>query len=294
MGFKEKVRFRCGYMIELSWDNILTKEFLIEEYINKKKSIAQISKEQHCGKKRISKRLNELNILKSFSAVMKETRQKSKDIYYISKQILYQEYKIYNHSIFFISKLFNVSPSLIYTLLKKFNISINKPGHFLKNTKRTIEIRKKISQTQRTGEYRFCVVCNKEIYRPKWTLQSAKDITCSCRCSAINRFLKNTHVHIKYNGTNFRSSWEANFAKWCDGSGIKWEYEKNKFLLKIANNYCYYIPDFYLPEFDVYIEIKGYWREVAKLKCKAFFEQYKNKNLIIFEEGNLKEIGIIK
>lgn len=52
----------------------------------------------------------------------------------------------------------------------------------------------------------------------------------------------------------FRSSWEANFARILDLLNINWQYEKERILLKS----CSYLPDFYLPKFNVYIEVKGY------------------------------------
>lgn len=90
----------------------------------------------------------------------------------------------------------------------------------------------------------------------------------------------------------FKSSWEANFAKWCDGSGIKWEYEPKAFEVKL-NKITHYTPDFYLPEFDCYIEIKGRWMNDAKEKINTFFIKYPNINLQIFEQKKLKELGVI-
>jgi hypothetical protein len=78
---------------------------------------------------------------------------------------------------------------------------------------------------------------------------------------------------IKYKNILFRSSYEVAYAKYLDKQGIKWLYEPKTFDLGNTT----YTPDFYLPESDTYIEIKGYWRDDAKKKFKMFKNKYNNK-----------------
>lgn len=59
-----------------------------------------------------------------------------------------------------------------------------------------------------------------------------------------------------------RSTWEANFARILNYCGISYEYELKRFDL----GYATYLPDFYLFEKDMYIEIKGYDTKEAKQK----------------------------
>ena len=89
-----------------------------------------------------------------------------------------------------------------------------------------------------------------------------------------------------YNNIPMRSTWEANFAKWCDLSGIKWLYESKTFDLGSTT----YTPDFYLPEFDLWIEVKGWLTEKSKEKMSIF---NKKENLLILKENNLKEMSIL-
>jgi hypothetical protein len=46
---------------------------------------------------------------------------------------------------------------------------------------------------------------------------------------------------------------EGVFAQDCEANGIAWLYEPRRFKL----SWCCYTPDFYLPEFDIWIEVKG-------------------------------------
>lgn len=57
-----------------------------------------------------------------------------------------------------------------------------------------------------------------------------------------------------YRGCRFRSRIEARWAVFYDTLGIKWEYEKEGFDLGEAG---YYLPDFWIPHLECWIEIKG-------------------------------------
>ena len=52
-----------------------------------------------------------------------------------------------------------------------------------------------------------------------------------------------------------------------------------------------YICDCYLPERDLYIEIKGYFRKDAKEKWDWFHKEYPNSEL--WDKKKLKELGIL-
>ena len=60
-------------------------------------------------------------------------------------------------------------------------------------------------------------------------------------------------ILTKYNGYTFRSRQEARWAVFFDYLGIEYEYEKEGFDLPCG----YYLPDFWIPEWKAWIEIKG-------------------------------------
>ena len=92
-----------------------------------------------------------------------------------------------------------------------------------------------------------------------------------------------------YNNTWMRSSWEIKFAHFLDCSNIKWKYEFKTFDLGDMT----YTPDFYLPEFNCYVEIKGWWRGKAKIKFDKFKQIYSNINIELFMKPELKELGVL-
>ena len=67
------------------------------------------------------------------------------------------------------------------------------------------------------------------------------------------------------------STWEVACAKRLDELGIKWMRNPNiklKYLTR-SHRVRNYIPDFYLPDHDLYIEVKGYWTDAARHKMKS-------------------------
>lgn len=63
-----------------------------------------------------------------------------------------------------------------------------------------------------------------------------------------------------------RSKSEVLFAHHLDEIGARWKYEPQRFDL----GWCTYTPDFYLDDFDHWVEVKGFWREDALRKAGDF------------------------
>ena len=61
-------------------------------------------------------------------------------------------------------------------------------------------------------------------------------------------------IETHYNGYRFRSRLEAKWAVYFDALGIEYEYEPEGFVLPGGETY---LPDFYLPLVDAYVEIKS-------------------------------------
>lgn len=103
----------------------------------------------------------------------------------------------------------------------------------------------------------------------------------------------NKHLISKsghYKGIWMRSTWEIKYAKYLDKLGVKWQYESKRFNLGNLT----YLPDFYLPEKNLYVEIKGYMSPGAYKRIKKFIKQFPEEKLIILKEKELKKLKIIK
>jgi predicted nuclease of restriction endonuclease-like RecB superfamily len=89
------------------------------------------------------------------------------------------------------------------------------------------------------------------------------------------------------------STWEVAMAERLDALGIKWIRNpsiKLKYLTR-SRRVRNYIPDFYLPDYDLYIEVKGYWTDAARHKMKSV--QINNDVKILILES-LDEIGRVE
>ena len=142
----------------------------------------------------------------------------------------------------------------------------------------------------------FCPKCGKKLahYLSKLCRMCA-DLEHSKKMSGKgnSRYGKVSHGNgAYYKGAWMRSSWELLFAKWLDKQGIKWNHEPQAFPI----NYTYekikkegtYRPDFYLPTLDLWIEIKGWWRDDAKVKFRAFERIYPGIEIKVLGKKELK------
>jgi hypothetical protein len=84
-----------------------------------------------------------------------------------------------------------------------------------------------------------------------------------------------------------RSGWEVAFALWLDFMGIKWEYETKRFWLSKGH---YYTPDFYLPDQDTHVELKGWLSDKDKKKIEKFQKLYPDVKYFCFFQQHLAEV----
>jgi uncharacterized protein YjhX (UPF0386 family) len=90
-----------------------------------------------------------------------------------------------------------------------------------------------------------------------------------------------------YQGFHYDSSWELSFIKYCIKNDIQIERNKKGFIYWFEDKKHKYYPDFYLPEVDLFIEIKG--RIFDKDREKAKWNQFSYK-LDVYNKEKLKPI----
>jgi len=114
-------------------------------------------------------------------------------------------------------------------------------------------------QIQDSHIIKFCVTCTKPFNVKK---SDAHIQRCSRKCQFIDQ--SNGKIKIHLNGRTgyridlgmkdyFKSALEADFARFLKYFGIEYFYENKTFLTEKGA----YTPDFFLPEFNLFVELKG-------------------------------------
>tara|TARA_R100000306_G_C4336484_1_gene123018 strand:+ start:69 stop:434 length:366 start_codon:yes stop_codon:yes gene_type:complete len=86
---------------------------------------------------------------------------------------------------------------------------------------------------------------------------------------------------------HFRSAFEFNFATFLDREHIPYEYELVKFKYKPKKRT--YTPDFYLPDYKMYIETKGLFVTEDRAKHLLMQEQYPDLDIrFVFQNAKNK------
>lgn len=92
----------------------------------------------------------------------------------------------------------------------------------------------------------------------------------------------------------FRSSWEANMARYFNFVGIEWQFEPKCFIFhNVKRGSVSYTPDFYLPKDDMWIEVKGWMDPKSQTKLKRFAKYYPEEyaKLEIIDPAKYKEFA---
>jgi len=198
-----------------------------------------------------------------------------------------------------IAKKYNISTTKMYRIFEKLKIKrrkCNSPGILASrftHLKSSRFIKKLCSRCGKAlssnPKAKHCIKCHNYLnsINKKRLNKVSKAMLIGWKTKG---FAKKMHSkRIKYKGIYMRSSWEVAYAKYLDKQGTKWEYEPKAFDLGKTS----YTPDFYLPERDTYVEIKGYWRDDAKKKFKLFKKKYSYIQIMLLEKLKLKCLKII-
>lgn len=94
-------------------------------------------------------------------------------------------------------------------------------------------------------------------------------------------------MHLEYNGYKFHGTWEVEYAKYLDSKNIKWIRNTANFEYTFENKKRRYTPDFYLPDTNEYVEIKGF----KTLKDAAKWKDFPGK-LIVLQRKELLTLGV--
>lgn len=95
-------------------------------------------------------------------------------------------------------------------------------------------------------------------------------------------------IETQYNGYRFRSRLEARWAVFFDALGWVYRYEPEGYVLDDGEAY---LPDFYLPTFDVFVEIKGQPPTAREKRIALAFAREGRKYCILYGACGVEEHG---
>lgn len=114
----------------------------------------------------------------------------------------------------------------------------------------------------------------------------------SQRARALSRTAGNkgrvTSIRTQYGGVEFRSKLEAGFAELFDVARIDWEFEPEGFNLAGL----WYLPDFWLPDLRIFVEVKGILDANAEEKATRLAEAAKENNITVLIVQKLRPCAI--
>ena len=97
---------------------------------------------------------------------------------------------------------------------------------------------------------------------------------------------------FEVNGKKVQGTWEKTFALYCNDNNIAWE-RCTSWKYALDGKTKSYTPDFYLPAFDLYVEIKGRWWGNDRAKMDAVIEQHPDKKILIIEKEQYNNLDAV-
>jgi hypothetical protein len=107
-----------------------------------------------------------------------------------------------------------------------------------------------------------------------------------CEEGTWHNSFSRSRTHL-YKGHKLYGKWEVEFAKYLDGIGINWVRCSESFPYEFEGRIRRYTPDFYIPDSDLYIEVKGYRTAKDDAKWANF-----PKKLLVLRGEDLKSLGL--
>lgn len=139
------------------------------------------------------------------------------------------------------------------------------------------DTRRKISESSRGRKY-------SEEYKKNHSDKMKSVVLSHPQSYSANNVSGRTPI-IEYNGFYLKGSWELLVANYLDDLNIKWTNIFDGIPYKWNNSIHLYFPDFYLIDYNIFIEVKGYERDRDRCKWSSL------QNLIVLKKT---EIELIK
>ena len=154
--------------------------------------------------------------------------------------------------------------------------------------KRRLNNRRALQKIWREGKHPLQSKSEEELKEMKQKI--SKTLSEGIKSGRIKESYGGKKVH--YKDLILRSTWEKETAEYLDRHGIKWEYEALiiPYYDSTRNMVANTIPDFFLPEFNPVIEVKGRGHGSIRTKDKMDAIHTLGYNTFLFGESHIKRL----
>lgn len=179
--------------------------------------------------------------------------------------------------------------------------SFNNPNRIVsEETKRKISLAAQKQQNRFKGVekvervIKICLYCKKEFRILPYLVKRRKFCSVKCSIHVIGRLTTSPKASKGKPGIRldvdsnicFYSTWEANVARVYNLVGIVWQYAPKIFDLGKHT----YRPDFYLPNEDMYIEVKNFMNKYSFERDRLFRQKFPDIKLEVLSKDKYRKI----
>ncbi len=169
----------------------------------------------------------------------------------------------------------------------------------------SLKTRQKISESVKSSPIHYfperkirisiiCKRCGRKVALIPYIAKRQKYCSVRCAISVTGKLTTSAKASKGKNGIrrdidpnlNFYSTWEANIARVYNLIGLKWAYAPTLFDLGEHT----YRPDFYLPDFDTYIEVKNFMNDYSLLRDTLFRKTFPDIKLELITKNEYLDI----
>lgn len=138
------------------------------------------------------------------------------------------------------------------------------------------------------GKQEFVCLCGNHFFRRVSPSQENTKYHTYCSTKCKKKYSVSKAKYFEYKEHVFRSSWELAFAQYLDNEKYVSKYEPESF----ETSYGFYTPDFWVEDFNSYVEIKGFFRDK---EAKGKFEEFsKSHSIVLADMEYLLSLGFVK
>lgn len=95
---------------------------------------------------------------------------------------------------------------------------------------------------------------------------------------------------FEVDGKKVQGTWEKFLAEKMTASNIRWDRAKTTFKYLMGGKERTYTPDFFLFDYNIFIEVKGYWWGRDKEKMCIVKETYPSTKILIIEKDDFEKL----